>query len=109
VLGDMEIKDWLLICTSIAAVASVFWKALFGGEKELRTWAEKEFVRREVFDLHLQDVKDEIAGFRAQIADQHRDNHNLLMEIIRSVGGKVPPQPVQPSYRRERPSDPGRR
>lgn len=110
-LGDMETKDWLLICTSIAAVVAVFWKTLFGSDKEVRDWAEKRFVSKEIFDLHLDQVKEELGGFREQIAKQHADNRadratdrDLLIEIVKAVGAKMPPP-----RRGERPSDPNLR
>lgn len=109
-LGDMETKDWLIVCSCIGTVVAIFWKTIFGGDREMRSWAEKEFVRREIFDLHQDQVAKELTGFREQIVKMHEDNRSdrstdraLMMEILRAVGG------TPPTTRRERPSDPGRR
>lgn len=101
----METKDVLLLCSCACACVAIFWRTIFGEDKKMREWAEKEFVRKEMFELHMEQ-------FGKQMAKMHEDNRAdrsadraLLIEIVQAVGGKIPP-PQQ--SRRDRPSDPGR-
>lgn len=108
----MEPKDWIVLASCLATVVTIFWKSLFGGEKEVRAWAEREFVRRELFDLHQDQVAQKLEAFEGKIVSMHEDNRTdratdraLMLEILKAVGGNMPQQ--RPS-RRDRPSDPGR-
>lgn len=102
-----EIKDWLYIGGFIAAAVALFWKTILGGDKDVKEWADKRFVSKELFDIHLLQLQKDVSDLKTQQTGMHSENREWQVAILNAVGG-TPPNKL-PNGRRERPSDPGRR